>query len=132
MTDQLGQFGQEYAEVRRLLIEMSTPYPGPLTGDQRAIALSDGIPAKPDPRSWSTDEYAEKVAGYDRLIGYKLSPLVNYGAPWSRHQPHDDMALRDDPDWAAYLEQRRAENELNPDYGILRRMVEAQQKEADK
>ena len=130
MTDQLDDFAREYAELRRWLIEMPTPYPGPLTDEQRMIALSDGIPAKPEPGMWGGHESAEKIAEYNRLIGYKLSPLGNYGAPWSRHGPLDDMAVQNDPDWAAYLEQRRAENELDPDYGILRRMVEAERAKA--
>lgn len=85
MTDELQQLMTEYADLRRTYIESA---PGsyinePLTYEQRMVALSDSVPCKPDRRMWTEEEYAEKLAEYNRLIGYKLSPLGNY----SKRQP---------------------------------------------
>lgn len=126
MNDQLQQFATEYAKLRQAYIDaMPGSYSTePLTHEQRMVVLSDSVPSKPDPSLWTAAEYAEKLAEYERLVGYKLSPLGNYNtaSPRNTRTTNDD-----DPAWRDYLDRRRAENEALPGYGILRRMVEAQQ-----
>lgn len=122
-VDQLSKLMINYAELRRTVIDSA---PGsytdePLTCDQRLAALHDGVPAKPDPRSWSAEEYEQKRAEYNRRVGYRLSPLGVHGA----HQHgRRRMPAQHDPEFADYLACRRAENELEPEYGILRRIVD--------
>lgn len=113
--DNLDQFGREYAELRRSLIE--TP-PAPmerLTDAQRQVVAHDGVPCKPDPRMWTAEEYAEKLAEYNRRIGYKLSPLGNHVYTGPRSTDPQDLPL-------PYMS--KEEIRQSPEYGILRRMLE--------
>lgn len=121
--DQLGELMSNYAELRRFVIDSA---PGsytkePLTHEQRMVALHDGVPAKPDRRLYTEEEYEQKLAEYNSKIGYKLSPLGGHGAHQRERRP---VLAQHDPDFADYLARRRAENELDPEYGILRRMAE--------
>ncbi len=102
--DQLGELMSNYAELRRAVIDSA---PGShtdeaLTHDQRMVALSDGVPVKPTRQMWG-DEYEEKLAEYERKVGYKLSPLGNYvyNGPRST-DPQDQPIPRSTPEeWEA-------------------------------
>lgn len=86
----------------------------PLTYEQRMIALSDGVPTKPDPRLYTPEEYAAKLAEYERQIGYKLSPIGNYVYTGPRTE-YPELSYRSS-------EELRSDSE----YGILRRIADAQ------
>lgn len=64
-----------------------------LTYGQCQVVMHDSVPAKPDPRSWTPEEYEEKLAEYDRRIGYKLSPLGNYVYRGPRSTDPQDQPL---------------------------------------
>jgi hypothetical protein len=117
MMDKLEILLREYAEVRRLLIEQPPAPLERLTDNQRQIALHDNAPIKPDPAMWSAEEYAIKLADYERRGHHRLSPLGDYVYTGSRSQDSQDLPL-------AYMS--REEIRQQPEYGILRRMVEAQ------
>lgn len=125
MTDELQQFMTKYAELRRIYIEKTPDSYEPLTYEQRMIALSDSVPCKPERSMWSAEEYEQKLAEYNRLIGYKLSPLGNYGRTnQSRSYLHEHGRAQHDPDFAAYLERRQAEREARGEGNFLERWQE--------
>lgn len=76
--DPLYVFATEYAALRRTIIELPSTPAEPLAYEQRMVALSDSVPTKPERGMWTAEEYEEKLAEYNRRIGYKLSPLGDY------------------------------------------------------
>lgn len=121
MTDQLDEFGRIYAEVRQRLIDTPPAPMGRLTDAQRAVVAHDGVPCRPDPRMWTAEEYAEKLAEYNRRIGYKISPLGNYVYTGPRSTDPQDLPL-------PYMS--REEIRQSPEYGILRRILEQKGKKS--